>query len=862
MAVYYFRNNTASWNTAANWSLTNGGGATGAIPTAADDVIFTNLSGACTVDTASAVCKTITFTTYTNTITMTNSITVSGNVTLGASMGISGTGLLRPNATGTLTSNGKVWSSGMDLRGISTFTLADNWVITGSLLIGLSTETIVINGAFSFSVGGNLTIGTSTTVSGAATIILNGTGTVTTTGQLRNNLTINTAGTITFSGTISYNTGTLTYTAGTVTTTGSTLSIAGSTTLNTAGITWNNISISVITLTSSNNLSCANFSVVAPGAGGTATLTFTTGTLSVTGTFTVTQNGNGIVVNLSSNITVGNFISNAGTAGGNTFVNNNTITISGSLTVSRPTFGTTNLIMNGTGTWSGNNGLYLNLTFNSPSGTITVSGPVSFGTPDASSSRSLVYTAGTIVTTGSTLTMSHNGAVLSINTGSVIWENFNFPEWNQASATATITLLSDLNIRGLLYIYRTGLNGAGCAFSGAFNVYVASINIGFTLSGSNLIFNGTGTNTITNTGFWLSNNTTFNTSGTINFVGIFYYRTGTLTYIAGNINAIGSTLYTSLGTVTFNTDGITWDNVTFIASSTSSVVTLTSNFTCIGTTIIQVTSAPVTVSFVTGTNTFNPKGTLNISFDAIAFQNATITIPNEITVKNCNLTNNQSTSSLTVNSQKIRVLGGTFTPAGVGIILGTTEIVLDSNSIWLQGSAITFRNNITFDGRDSSITIAGTVASYNTGTIRYTSGTVIAKNITLNLTGATTLINCHKIVFSTVTITAGVTITMNQFFSGSPSIKTLVQSSTTANYTIAFQDGFEKVAKFVNVNNATFTRPNQLIILTRMPMKTTNVGGIRYINQSPNGLAKNNAFVTDPMTYPVMGVVQDPNFII
>jgi len=48
MATYYFRNVGTDWGTAANWSLTNGGGATGAVPTASDDALFTINSGNCT----------------------------------------------------------------------------------------------------------------------------------------------------------------------------------------------------------------------------------------------------------------------------------------------------------------------------------------------------------------------------------------------------------------------------------------------------------------------------------------------------------------------------------------------------------------------------------------------------------------------------------------------------------------------------------------------------------------------------------------------------------------------------------------------------------------------------------------------
>ena len=57
MATYYFRNtgNTA-WNTASNWSLTDGGGPTGVVPTATDDAYFTSNSGSCVVAGTVGVC--------------------------------------------------------------------------------------------------------------------------------------------------------------------------------------------------------------------------------------------------------------------------------------------------------------------------------------------------------------------------------------------------------------------------------------------------------------------------------------------------------------------------------------------------------------------------------------------------------------------------------------------------------------------------------------------------------------------------------------------------------------------------------------------------------------------------------------
>jgi len=52
MANYYFRNTGADWNTASNWSLTDGGGATGVVPTASDVAYITlNSSSTCIITT-------------------------------------------------------------------------------------------------------------------------------------------------------------------------------------------------------------------------------------------------------------------------------------------------------------------------------------------------------------------------------------------------------------------------------------------------------------------------------------------------------------------------------------------------------------------------------------------------------------------------------------------------------------------------------------------------------------------------------------------------------------------------------------------------------------------------------------------
>ena len=139
MATYYFRNTgTGVWGTASNWSLTSGGGATGAVPTAADDAIFDNNSISCTLDTSNRVCLTLNCSAYTQTLNLsTRNLTVSGNITLGSGMTLTTTtGSLIVNANSTIKTNGKTMSVPFSaLTGGITLTFADNFILTSNIAI-------------------------------------------------------------------------------------------------------------------------------------------------------------------------------------------------------------------------------------------------------------------------------------------------------------------------------------------------------------------------------------------------------------------------------------------------------------------------------------------------------------------------------------------------------------------------------------------------------------------------------------------------------------------------------------------------------------------------------------------------------
>lgn len=747
MATYYFRNTgDTNWGTASNWSLTDGGGATGAVPTSADDAYFTSNSGNCTVNASARVCKTLIFSgvgagNYSGTLTMTFAITVSGSVTLSSTMTITGAGALNIIATSTITSNGKIWPTPLAFGNIITVTLADNLTVNNNVSFTFAGGATTVNGN-TMNIGGNLALTSTVTVNGTTSIVLNGTGSWTAFGStsvLQLPVTINTSGTITISGNIYYS-GTLTYTAGTVTTTGSTLNLMASSTLNTSGMTWNNVGTS-------------------------------------SGTYTLSSN-----LNLNGNLAL--------SGGGTVTINGNTVNVGGSLTTSGvgPYTGTTTIVLNGTGTWSSSSAAILQInTIINTTGTITISGNVYFNT------GTLTYTSGTVIATGSTLNIS---ASTTLNTSSMSWNNVTF------SGIATITLTSDLNINGLFAIAIVN----SVTVNGTFNI---NANGGF--SNGYSLSQGTGTTTLNIKGgtwtnslaaAWLYVNT--NIDGNVTISGTVSFGQRTLRYISGNIITTGSRIRLE-GTCSLDTNGILWNNLGTDSGYPTALITLLSDLNING----VLSSAATTTEF---------GGNYNI---------------------NCN--------------------GGLSLSSEIRQIAGTTTTLNLFGGIWTAGTTSGIvRTNMNLRG---NITISGNVY-YNTNTLTYILGNVICNRgsiFNIGVYNNGTLINMDKINFRTVSIPANASITMNRFFSGSALVPTRIQSTGT-NYTITFQDGFEKITKFIKISNCTVSRPNQLLCITDKSNKGGNVG-IRYINQSPNGLPKNAPSSATPMTYGLAPGVADPLFV-
>ncbi len=405
MARYLVAGGTGNWNSITNWSATSGGAPGASFPVSTDDVIIdANSANANLTVNVSSACLSISFINgHTGTFTITSGLNCAGSVTLGSGMTITGSSVLTVSATASLTSNGKTWPASLTFTGTTAvFTLVDNWTVTGAVTTqGSSTTTVNGN---TINCGGNLNSNSPTTL-GTTLFVLNGSGTLTSAFSSRtftNNLTINTAGTITIGTAISflYGGGTFTYTAGTVVTTSSTLNIQSTCTLDTNGITWNNVTFNG-TQTVTNN-SVLTVSGTCTWLGTSATITVNGSAITLTGT--LSSGGSSCILQGTSDINytgTGSF-STPATA---SVKNNITINTAGTLTIS---------------------------SFNYNGGVFT-------------------YTAGTVNTSG---TFSMSGST-TLNTAGIIWTNVT------VAANATITLSSLLTVNGTLAANAFNANFAG-----------------------------------------------------------------------------------------------------------------------------------------------------------------------------------------------------------------------------------------------------------------------------------------------------------------------------------------------------------------------------------------------------------------
>ena len=423
---------TGLWGTPGNWD-------TGAIPTAATDAIFDNLSPDCTVNITTAVCRNLNFnsgTGYTNTITMTNNIGVGAtaatpnhSVTLSAGMGIAGTGAIntRVNGNTSLRSNGRAWPNAFGINnlgsGNSGVILLDNWTISGNLFIGPGgISVITFSGAFTINAGASVTLQISganariaATAGAISTIRMTGTGTYSSTGITNNgglglNLTIDAPGqTVTLANGSGYGGvgavagSTFSYVAGTVVSVGTFYLYTGIQTAPTYTVNLSGSSSTSATTTSSTGVNFNNLEIRTGGVSGAQNIIIT-GNICVVGNLTTTP----------ITITKGPFY----TSGGTIYLNGNFAHVAGMRATS-----STVLVLQGTSvTYFESNvvttvsawGISWQVQINT-TGSVTILSVIGFR--DAGS---LTYTAGTVTfNPGTSILAGQSAAFYGLGSGGI-----------------------------------------------------------------------------------------------------------------------------------------------------------------------------------------------------------------------------------------------------------------------------------------------------------------------------------------------------------------------------------------------------------------------------------------------------------
>jgi hypothetical protein len=496
MATYYFRNTgNVNWGNTDNWSSTDGGPSAGVIPGSGDDAYFTSNSGNCTVDTIGRVCASLVFAgvgagNYTGTFTLTQQLNAFGTaITLSPSMTLAGSNQLIMQGNATLTSNGKICN--LNIRpSNATFTLADNWIVTGSLT--LTGGTYNNN---SFYVRGNLSA-TTNTLNSTTNLIIDGTG----------NQSINSLFRIALPITINKASGTLTINS--IAIGNSFTYIAGSVVMPATFVIGNAVS-------------------VVPGTTITAgALIFNAVTIDLTGTVTLAE-----PMYVSGTLSYGGFTRSPVFNGSPIYARGNVTSSLGSGVVS----GTSELIIDGTtaqtvstpSATSGSGGFGVNITLNNP--LITFTRYFSFRSLGTNATLTALQPAG--ADTSSILYI--NFGTCTVAASKVSWNRV-FITMN-SSASGALTLAEDLYVNSLLAL---GSLGVPTTVNGSTIYAMGDVSFGMTITQltgtTNIHLMGRSSQTITmpfaaSTGA-LRNNLTINNKNVV-FNGPFRYNTGTLTFL-------------------------------------------------------------------------------------------------------------------------------------------------------------------------------------------------------------------------------------------------------------------------------------------------------------------------------------------
>ncbi len=683
------------------------------------DLSYTNSNASAAFPTIPSSLRNVTFN-FSNagidlaaiTTTGTLSVTANGTITQSGVLAMTGTTSLAAGSANDIT----LTNSGNDFGGAVTITSGNNVSLTDTNALTFTTATT--NG------GLNATAATTITSTGALSLG-GGTSTFTSTGNNNigfnstlngaTDLTVNTTGNTTFTGIV-----------GGTTAVKSILTNAGGTTNLNANLTTTHAQTyhdavvltkaTALGMTSTTNNGAITFdTTVDLGAVNTTPLTVSSGSGAITFSNAIGSGVNGalgaIILNstgattLSSTLNAASLTTNAG---GTTTLSGGTITTSGSQTYNdavimgaNTAFNTTNTAVNFASTLDRDISTARNLTINSGSGAITLTGDVGFNGNGALGTVDLNSTGTTTITgrlAASSLT-TNAGGTTSLGTTTINTNNDILFNDAVTLTTAAKVLTSSA---GNITFNSTLSGGFGLTLSG---------NTGITFNG---IVGATALANLDITGATTINTTAITTSG------LQRYRSAVI--LGGNL-----TFTTTNNSITFDSSIDRDASVrNLVASAGSGAITLTGdvgagingalgtiNLNSTGTTIISgIVSASSLTTNASGTTVLN---TSNITTSGNQTYNDAVTLG--ITAKNLTSNTGSITFASTINGGFGLTLSGNTGVSLSGIIGGTTALAnLDITGNTTTGSAVT------------GIT--------TTGTQRYRSAITLGANLTLNTTNS------------------------------------------------------------------------------------------------------------------------------
>lgn len=325
-------------------------------------------------------------------------------------------------------------------------------------------------------------------------------------------------------------------------------------------------------------------------------------------------------------------------------------------------------------------------------------------------------------------------------------------------------------------------------------------------------------------GIWINNGTVTQGSGSaVTFNGDTLVCNSSL--IGSLISTLGNSLFSMRGT-----GNLAGNFSNPIEINTVGTITFSSNITY-GSNANSQKFEYIAGTINMGSNVFTINGSCSLDtkklvFNTVNFQ-GTSAVVNLIT--NLNTNNLLLSSNTTLNNSEINVFNNTTITR---FINGNSTINIKSRgSITNNGGALgVFAINVNI----FSLGIITFIGDFyiNNGVFSIIYGFFRTQNITFYLTGNCTLNNIDYLIIDNVIVTAGVTVTMNNFFSGTPKRITYIRA-TSSTYNVNMTSG-NKYCKFVLIKDCVLLQKGILINeYTKGNLGFNN--GVIFINNLANG---------------------------